>query len=58
MTSEPDETAAFDPPDPVTERIGHNVTEFLVGLPACILPSVPAATVKSWLKAATTRPPT
>jgi acetyl-CoA hydrolase len=30
MTSEPDETGAFALPDPVTERIGHNVTEFLV----------------------------
>jgi succinate CoA transferase len=31
MTSEPDETGDFDEPDAVTERIGHNVTEFLIG---------------------------
>src|SRR5580704_14637591 len=30
MTSEPDETGSFDPPDAVTERIGQNVTDFLV----------------------------
>ena len=30
MTSQPDETGGFDPSDEVTERIGQNVTEFLV----------------------------
>ncbi|MEA2738054.1 MAG: hypothetical protein QOH05_1361 [Acetobacteraceae bacterium] len=30
MTSEPDETGGFDPSDAVTERIGQNVTEFLI----------------------------
>ncbi len=30
MTNEPDEIGAFDAPDAVTERIGQNVTEFLV----------------------------
>ena len=30
MTNQPDEAGGFDPPDPVTERIGQNVTEFLV----------------------------
>ena len=29
-THEPDETGAFDPPGDVTERIGQNVTEFLI----------------------------
>jgi propionyl-CoA:succinyl-CoA transferase len=30
MTSQPDETGGFDPSDEVTERIGQNVTQFLV----------------------------
>jgi len=44
MTHEPDETGGFDAPDAVTERIGHNVTEFLTGemragrIPASFLP--------------------
>jgi acyl-CoA hydrolase len=44
MTNEPDETGGFDPPDAVTERIGQNVTEFLIAemhagrIPASFLP--------------------
>jgi acetyl-CoA hydrolase len=30
MTNQADETGGFDPSDPITDRIGQNVTEFLV----------------------------